>query len=292
MEWKNWLSLPLNQRTQLPSQSGIYVVVDAEEYVWYVGKTINLNARWNGKGHHRYKQLSRTNNKRAYRIYWQNFPPSQLSEKENIYIDLFKPCLNYSRVKTYARKPIESNEEISRILKTINKQTRLFPSIRSVVVGYYTELNTNEDDDTSLEDYTCIVIVVNINDYDSVISKSYEKSLGRKGIHLKGYWQIYESNCGVEDPTVQPASIPVFVIDNIVYEFVCYSTLIDKFEENRSSLDYVEISKQNVLALKDMDILERLSIYDGYFSLRSENYLRYRIPDLKPTFQLISKPTE
>ena len=30
MEWKNWLSLPLNQRTQLPSQSGIYVVVDAE----------------------------------------------------------------------------------------------------------------------------------------------------------------------------------------------------------------------------------------------------------------------
>jgi hypothetical protein len=214
------------------------------------------------------------------------------SEKENIYIDLFKPCLNYSRVKTYARKPIESNEEISRILKTINKQTRLFPSVRSVVVGYYTELNTNEDDDTSLEDYTCIVIVVNINDYDSVVSKSYEKSLGRKGIHLKGYWQIYESNCGVEDPTVQPASIPVFVIDNIVYEFVCYSTLIDKFEENRSSLDYVEISKQNVLALKDMDILERLSIYDGYFSLRSENYLRYRIPDLQPTFQLISKPTE
>jgi hypothetical protein len=289
MEWKNWLSLPLTQRTQLPSQSGIYVVVDAEEQVWYVGKTINLNARWNGKGHHRYKQLSRTNNKRAYRIYWQNFLPSQLSEKENKYIDLFKPYLNYSRVKTYARKPIQSNEEISRILKTINKQTRLFPSVRSVVVGYYTELDTNEDDDTSLEEYTCIVIVVNINDYDSVISKSYEKSLSRKGINLKGCWQTYESNCGIEDPTVKPAYIPTFVIDNIVYEFVCYSRLIDKFEANRSSLDNIEIAKQNVLALKDLDILSELSIHDGYFAFRSEDYLRYRIPDLQSSFNLISK---
>jgi hypothetical protein len=286
MEWKNWLSLPLTQRTQLPSQSGIYVVVDAEEQVWYVGKTINFNARWNGKGHHRYKQLSRTNNKRSYRIYWQNFPPSQLSEKENKYIDLFKPYLNYSRVKTYARKPIQSNEEISRILKTLNKQTRLFPSVRSVVVGYYTELDTNEDDDASLEEYTCIVIVVNINDYDSVISKSYEKSLSRKGINLKGCWQTYESDCGVEDPTVKPAYIPTFVIDNIVYEFVCYSRLIDKFEVNKSSLDNIEIAKQTVLALKDTGTLMELSIHDGYFDYRSEDYLRYRIPDLQSPFNL------
>lgn len=52
MEWKQWPNLPLAQREQLPTQSGIYVVVDAEDQVWYVGLSKNLNTRWNGKGHH------------------------------------------------------------------------------------------------------------------------------------------------------------------------------------------------------------------------------------------------
>lgn len=290
MEWKTWLNLPLNQRIQLPNQSGIYVVVDAEEQVWYVGKTINLNARWNGKGHHRYKQLSRSNKKRLYRIHWQLFPTDQLSEKEQKYIDLFKPYLNYSRVKTYARKPLQSNEEISRLLKTLNKNTILFPSVRSVVVGYYTEIETDEvDEDTSLEEYICIVIVVSINDYESLISNSYEKSFTKKGVNLKGCWQMYESNCGIEDPEVKPASIPIFIVGNIVYEFVCYSALITKFENSRSSLDNTEIAKQSVLALKEMDILPKLSVHDGYFPFKSEDYLRYRIPDLQSVFNLTSE---
>jgi len=66
MEWKSWSSLPLKQREQLPPQPGIYVVVDAEQEVWYVGRSININARWNGRGHHRYPQLSRTNNQRLF----------------------------------------------------------------------------------------------------------------------------------------------------------------------------------------------------------------------------------
>jgi len=69
MEWKSWANTPFAQRDQLPAQAGIYVVVDAEDQVWYVGKSINLQARWSGKGHHRFRQLNRSNNKRSYRIH-------------------------------------------------------------------------------------------------------------------------------------------------------------------------------------------------------------------------------
>ncbi|HEY9661411.1 MAG TPA: GIY-YIG nuclease family protein, partial [Allocoleopsis sp.] len=167
MEWKSWSSLPLTQRERLPAQSGIYVVVDAEEQIWYVGRSVNLNARWNGKGHHRYQQLSRTNGKRQYQIHWKCFPPTQLDEKEQFYIDLFKPHLNYSRVRTYARKSIQPHEEISRLLKVINKKTTLFPDVRSVVLGYYTEVD--EDEEGTLKEYTCIIIVINVNDHDGPI---------------------------------------------------------------------------------------------------------------------------
>jgi len=284
MEWKQWLNVPLTQRSQLPNQSGIYIVVDAEEQVWYVGRATNLNARWNGKGHHRYKQLSRSNNKRQYKIHWQIFPLSQLNEKEQKYIDLFKPYLNYSRVKTYARKSIQPNQEISRILKTLNKKTMLFPNIRSLVVGYYTELEETEDE--FLVEYIYIVIVIYINDYESLIINSYNKSLSKKGNSLKGFWQANESNCGIDDPTVQTALIPIFVIKNIVYEFVCFSKVIDKLGDDRSSLQNMQIAQQAVIALADIDILQKLIVDDGMFSMKSEDYLRYRAPDLKSALEL------
>lgn len=184
MEWKSWLNLPLAQRAQLPRQPGIYVIADAEDQVWYVGRSVNLNARWNGKQHHRYKQLSRTNNKRFYKIYWQVFPSEQVNAKEQLYINLFKPHLNYSRVKTYVRKAIQPHEEIGRLLKTLNKKTSLFPGMRSVVLGYYTEVDENEEE--YLEECVCIVIAINANDHDGLILKSYNKSFGRKGNSLKG----------------------------------------------------------------------------------------------------------
>lgn len=195
MEWKSWSSLPLKQREQLPPQPGIYVVVDAEQEVWYVGRSININARWNGRGHHRYQQLSRTNNQRLYKIYWQLFPIEQLNEKEQLYIDLFKPYLNYSRVKTYARKPIQPSQEISRILKVINKKTMLFPDVRSVVLGYYTEID--EDEDGSLKEYTCVVIVVSVNDHDGLLSTHVKSHKTEKEKALKDVGRSTKANVEV-----------------------------------------------------------------------------------------------
>lgn len=291
MEWKNWSSLPLKERHQLPAESGIYIIVDAEDHVWYVGKSKNINARWQGKGHHRYQQLSRTNNKRLYNIYWKLFPREEINEKEQLYIDLFKPSLNYSLVKKYAKKARQPNAEISRLLKVINKKTTLFPDIRSIVLGYYIE--ADEDEDGEFKDYTCIIIAVNGNDHDGPILKSYYKSYSRKGISLKGHWYIYESMCGKDDSTIDPALIPVFVLGNIVYEFVCCSILIENLGQNKTNLCNVEIAKQNVLALKNPDILpstiSSLIANDKYFlNARRSEYLHYRDSDIRPIMELIS----
>jgi GIY-YIG catalytic domain len=277
MEWKSWKSTPLIQRIQLPTQPGIYVVVDMNEEVWYVGKSINLNTRWHGKSHHRYKQLSRTNNKNSYRIHWQTFPESQLSEKEQQYIDSFKPHLNYSRVRKYIRKAIQPNAEISRLLKILNKKTLLFPDIRSVILGFYTEIDESEEG--ILEEYTCIVVVIYLNDYRSLILNSYDKSFSKKGMSIKGCWGTYESNCGIDNPEIDRILVPVFMLENIVYEFVSYGGLLENINTHRSNLHTVEIANQNVLALKDTSILPAL-LDEETFEIDSQQYLRYRASEI------------
>lgn len=284
MEWKQWPSLPLTQREQLPTQSGIYVVVDAEDQVWYVGLSRNLNARWNGRGHHRYKQLHRTNSKRLYKIHWQLFPSEQIADQEQRFIDLFKPHLNYSRVRTYARRAIQPHQEISRLLKVLNQKAKMFPDVRSVVLGYYTELD--EDETGTLKEYTCIVIVVNVNDHDRTVLNSYRKSYSKKATSLKDCWCVYESNCGNANPDVKPVSIPVFLANDIAYEFVCYFSLLDKLAQHKASLHTVELAQQSVLALKHVDILPTLLAAEKP-RIDHESYLHYRATDLRPIVELV-----
>ena len=115
MEWKEWQYCPFTESHKLPCISGIYVVVDCNDNVWYVGKAINLNSRWNGRGHHRYAQLSRSNGKRDFSIFWKTCVASELDKTERYYINLLKPSLNESKVKNYSLgKPqlkIETDQE-------------------------------------------------------------------------------------------------------------------------------------------------------------------------------------
>ena len=285
MEWEQWPDLPLSQRAALPTHPGIYVVVDAENQVWYVGLSRNLNARWNGRGHHRYKQLSRTNNKRLYKICWQLCPVEQLAAQEHHYIDLFKPHLNYSRVRTYAKRAIQPHQEISRLLKVINQKNMMFPDVRSVVLGYYVEVD--EDEENTLKKYTSIVIAINVNDHDRPILNSYLKSESKKGISLKDCWVTYESNCGSDIPDAKPVLIPVFLSADIAYEFVCHFRLLDKLEQDRASLHTVELARQSVLALRDTDSLPALLAAENP-KLDYERYLHYRAADLRPIAELLT----
>ncbi len=61
-------SLPLSQRNSLPACPAIYFAVDSKNRVLYVGKAINLVARW--KDHHRLEQLKRINRKNPIKIAW------------------------------------------------------------------------------------------------------------------------------------------------------------------------------------------------------------------------------
>ena len=50
-------SVALNEHALLPRESGIYFVLNAEGGVQYIGRTVNLHARW--RDHHRIKQYSK-----------------------------------------------------------------------------------------------------------------------------------------------------------------------------------------------------------------------------------------
>jgi len=197
---------------------------------------------------------------------------------------LFEPYLNYSRVTKYIKKVRQPNEELSRLLKALNRKTQLFPDVRSVILGFYTEIDENEEG--LLEEYVCVVIAVNVNDHDKIILKSCQKLLSRRGENLRDHWKIYESDCNKSEMEANSVTIVVFTLDNIVYEFVCQPNLLKKFETDKSILCNLKLENQNVLALENIDVLPLLLEGDGHFLIAEWNYLRYRAPDLRPISQL------
>lgn len=135
MDWQQWPSVAFKERQLLPNRSGIYVVADQNQFVWYVGQAVDLQGRWLGKAHHRYPQLIRTNQKLGHRIYWQAIPVHRLNEQERFYINLLKPELNGCKVKSYLPKQPQVDREIKRLFRVLNKPTMLFPVIRSAITG-------------------------------------------------------------------------------------------------------------------------------------------------------------
>ncbi len=302
-EWQQWLNVPLSGRMNLPDVPGIYAVIDAAGEVWYVGKASNLRNRWGGRSHHRYGQLSRQNKKRNYQIYYCPYSLGELDFQEKQYIDKFKPLLNYSRVKTYARKLPRPHQELARILKVMNKPNSLFEGhARSLVVGYYRELD--EDDDENLKEFTCIVVAVNANDYDKVIYKSAMKSTTNKGKYLADCWGVYETTLGLNepeiDPETQPLQILVFRQDDWVYEFVALDyEVLKEFDRQKQELytETIMLNGQSVLALRDPAHLQAFlpppePVRSGYQNkawLRPMHYQHYRLPYLKPISELFQE---
>lgn len=183
MEWKGWSNVLFTQRSRLPVESGIYIVADVNEKVWYVGKAQNIKSRWAGKTHHRYPQLIRSNRKLCHRIYWQQVPSSDLDAQEKYYVDLFQPELNGCKVKKYLPKKPMIEREIIRLLKVLNKPIFFAPKVRSVVIGQY-------EDDTK----KCILIAIFINDY-KIIYKSQKK---RYATQVRNAWVEIKTHCGLQ----------------------------------------------------------------------------------------------
>lgn len=117
----------LRQRASLPNASGIYFVTDEHNNLLYIGKATNLQSRWAGTGHHRYKQLARKGLDKITLSYVLA-PVTELDDLERQYIGSLKPLLNNYKVKEYLPKKSPRLTELQRLLKLVS--TPLFPSVK------------------------------------------------------------------------------------------------------------------------------------------------------------------
>ena len=273
MEWKSWNSVAFDERQNLPSLSGIYVVADSNSYVWYVGQASNLNTRWLGKNHHRYPQLIRTNRKLGHRIYWKYCSLENLDEMERFYIHEFQPELNGCQVKTYLPKEPKTDREIKRLLKVLNKNTFLFPDIRSVVAGEYHDENNIK----------CVMIIINSNDFRLI----YNSSKKRHAKRVRESWIDFSSCCGRDSLTHNPYWVPAYLNQGVRYEFIECFEIIEYLEaspEDRGELiTSVEFLGVLVKALKSLEFVDILGLNEecnfrmnGRINLTPVAYLKYR----------------
>lgn len=102
-------SVYLLDKNNLPNCAAIYFVSDNSGQIIYVGRTVNLVARW--RDHHRFNQLKRFNRKNPLIISWLTCSSdlNTLSALETEFIKLYKPPLNWSKVVAPIKKitPVE-----------------------------------------------------------------------------------------------------------------------------------------------------------------------------------------
>ena len=86
-------SIPLESKSELPNKSAIYFAIDSQEAIQYIGRTTDLNQRW--ECHHRFKQLSVIG---GVRIAYLFLDSDLLPEIEDALIAWFEPNLNKSPI--------------------------------------------------------------------------------------------------------------------------------------------------------------------------------------------------
>jgi hypothetical protein len=277
MEWRRWPSVFLRDRHLLPACAGIYVVADANDFIWYVGQATNLQSRWLGKSHHRYPQLVRTNRKLSHKIHWQPCLASQLNEKEQLYIGLLKPELNGCKVKTYLPKQPQVEREIKRLFKALNRPTLLFPRLRSLIAGEYTDENGTR----------CILTITNVNDL-KILGKSIRK---RYSAEVRRAWIAFESGCGKNETHYHCYYVAAYCFEGMRYEFIECSEILWHLRDNSDAYNqFVTTAKLfdvEVRALRDLSFLGALPLEEEYNlvtrgkkHLKGLAYLNYRTPFL------------
>lgn len=92
----------LQHKDLLPDYSGIYYVIDRQHLIWYIGRSVNLQQRWNNlvNPHHRYQQLLTISNQEntEFFIYYSQEQKNKLNKLEQAHISKYQPCLNYTPV--------------------------------------------------------------------------------------------------------------------------------------------------------------------------------------------------
>ena len=279
MTWQQWASVAFVDRKRLPPLSGIYVVADASNTVWYVGQAANLQSRWTGRSHHRYPQLIRSNKKLAHRIFWHPFSVGELDEKERFYIDLLRPELNGCKVKSYLPKQPQVEREIKRLFKALNRTTLLFPMFRSVVAGEYV-------DEAGMR---CVLTLIFIND-ERLLNRSIRK---RYSAEVRRAWSCTEHLCGYSAAAYKPARVGAYVVGDERFEFVVATDLLCYLQDNADvaarAMGTARLFGVEVAALCCLDVLDQVTLREAFAALGNGKrplacaaYLRYRRGRLRP----------
>lgn len=289
MEWKEWSSVPLDQRDWLPLASGIYVIADASDFVWYVGKAKDLRRRWLGRSHHRYAQLIRSHKKLTHRIYWKSCPLESLDENERLYISLFKPELNYEKVKRYTPSKPATLREIQRILRAINKPSFFYPEVRSLVIGsYFTDQEVQR-------------VIIALGDQEYGI---FYNSMNKKHApSIRKAWSVMRPNCGRQEDLYEFPYIYVYSTNKLMVEFVLGDSFMDNLHQNiehyKQDLTYFRFLDTDCKGLKRLDLIREMSTpeeesyvsYNNKTWIKSLAYLRYRLSVLVP-FASVDKTSQ
>ncbi len=247
MDWKAWSKVAFANRDSLPTFSGIYVIVDSKDIVWYVGQAQDIRKRWAGKGHHRYQQLLRTNKKRDYSIYWKSFPVEELASWENHYISKLNPELNRSKVKRYIPSEPVKIREARRIVKVLSKLNQWHPKIRSILIGKYTSSHSTDK----------VFFAVRGIDFEVIIRSTFSK----KSRLIQKSWTLIRPSCGFSEETHQAPFIHAFLLqEGLEIVFLNMDELPELLERNPDFYDlYVhEIAflGVNIQSLKSMDVFD------------------------------------
>lgn len=256
-EWKTWNKVLLRNKERLPDYSGIYIVADQKDFVLYVGKSQNIKSRWNG--HHRHKQLIRRDRKdRRFYIYFNRFSVEKLDEKEKYYIDLLDPSLNSTKITKYIPKTPIAESVLTKLLRTINKKTSLFPNVRSLVLGYWY--------DRELDDSYChVAIAVGINDLEgSVVNSACVKTRNkyiRGSLKKNSNWSYYETYCGLSENEYHSIAILTYYFQKSALHFVWIGwDVINWANANQSKLSSINFFGIEAYCLNNSRILETLKL--------------------------------
>lgn len=111
-------SVPLGSKSELPNEAAIYFAIDSQRTIQYIGRTANLNQRW--QGHHRTKALKAMG---QVRIAYLALDADLLPSVENALIKYFDPALNRSaQEKTgIVQLVVEIDKELMENLKALAK---------------------------------------------------------------------------------------------------------------------------------------------------------------------------
>jgi hypothetical protein len=121
-------NLELDRKNYLPDCSGIYYVIDLDKTIWYIGRSVNINRRWNReKSHHRYEQLLSLalEQKTTFFLYYRRVNVKQINQEEKQAIFKYQPLLNNTPIdKTLVRSRQNPNLLLNSTLTILSDFTK------------------------------------------------------------------------------------------------------------------------------------------------------------------------